>query len=73
MAGRRRAWYPPEYKERSSSWQGGWSVSLVQEVEPSEETVRNWFKQLNLHEGLWCDGLTTLACKRMQRLKRDIK
>ena len=76
MAGRRRGWYPPEYKERIVELVRGpvvvWSLSRAN-FEPSEQTIRNWVKQADLDEGLWSDGLTTEARKEMRRLKREDK
>ena len=73
MAGRRRGWYPPEYKERIVELVRGpvvvWSLSRAN-FEPSEQTIRNWVKQADLDEGLRSDGLTTEARKEMRRLKR---
>ena len=47
--------------------------SLAREVEPSEQTIRNWVRQADLDEGLRSDGLTTEAREELRELKRENK
>ena len=58
-----RGRYPPEYKEQIVELvrAGRSARSLAREFEPSEQTIRNWVKQADLHEGRRSDGLTTEA------------
>ena len=75
MAGRRRGWYPPEYRERfvELARAGRSPGSLAREFEPSEQTIRNWVRQAELDEGLRSDGMTTAAREEMKELKRENK
>ena len=75
MAGRRRGWYPPEYRERivELARAGRSPGSLAREFEPSEQTIRNWVRQAELDEGLRSDGVTTAAREEMKALKRENK
>ena len=65
MAGRRRGQYPPEYKERIVELVRAVRSpgSLAGELDPSEQTIRNWMKQADLDEGRRSYGLTTGARK----------
>ncbi len=47
--------------------------SLARDYAPSEQTIRNWVRQVDLDEGRRGDGLTTEARKELLRLKRDNK
>ena len=66
MVGRRRGRYPPEYRERIVELvRAGRSPGPVaRELEPSEQTIRNWVRQADLDEGRRSDGLTTEAATR---------
>ena len=75
MAGRRRGWYAPEYRERivELARAGRSPGSLAREFEPSEQTIRNWVRQAELDEGLRSDGMTTAAREEVKALKRENK
>lgn len=47
--------------------------SLAREFKPSEQTIRNQGRQVDLDEGLHSNGLTTEACTELRELKRRVK
>jgi transposase len=46
---------------------------LPREFEPTAQTIRNWVKQADLHEGRRHDGLTTAERQELARLRRENK
>ena len=44
---------------------------LSREYEPSEQTIRNWVKQVELDQGTRSDGLTSDERQELARLRRE--
>ena len=48
-------------------------VELAEQVEPSEQCIRNWVKQAERDEGKRQDGLTSAEKEELGRLRREVR
>ncbi len=66
--------YPAELQEQLVRLvhAGRSAKELAREYEPSEQTIRNWVKQVELDEGTRSDGLTTEERQELGRLRREV-
>jgi len=67
--------YPPEYRLQLVELvrAGRSPEELAREFGPTAPTIRNWVKQADLDEGRRQDGLTTVECGELLRLRRDLR
>jgi len=65
--------YPPEFREQivELARAGRSPRTLAREFEPSEQTIRNWIRQVELDSGRRSDGLTSEDRAEFRRLKRE--
>ncbi len=65
--------YPPEFREQivELARAGRSPRTLAREFEPSEQTIRNWIRQVELDSGRRSDGLTSEERAEFRRLKRE--
>ena len=65
--------YPPEYIDQIVELhRSGRSLrGLAREFEPSEQTIRNWLKQVDVDAGRRRDGLPTDEREELRRLRRE--
>ena len=67
--------YPPEYRKRILELvRSGRKVSeLSKEFGVTDQTIRNWMKQLDLDEGIRTDGVTTEEKAEIAKLRKQVK
>ena len=65
--------YPPELRRRLVEMvrAGKNPVELAEQVEPSEQCIRNWVKQAERDAGKRQDGLTSAEKDELARLRRE--
>lgn len=65
--------YPAEFREQivELARAGRSPRTLAREFEPSEQTIRNWIRQVELDSGRRSDGLTSEERAEFRRLKRE--
>ena len=68
-----RAQYPPEFRQQMVELvrAGRSPKALAREIEPSEQTIRNWVKQAALDTGQRTDDLTTAEHAELRQLRRE--
>lgn len=72
---RSRAPYPPDFRQRIVELvgKGRTPEALVEQFEPSAQTIRNWLAQTDRDAGQRPDGLTSDEREELRRLRREKK
>src|SRR5690625_3605625 len=70
---RTRLPYPKEFRQKiiELARSGRSVVELAKEVEPSEQTIRNWIRQADIDGGHRHDGASSEAKDELSRLRKE--
>src|SRR5690625_2790048 len=70
---RTRLAYPKEFRQKiiELARSGRSIVELAREFEPSEQTIRNWIRQADIHAGHRHDGLSSDEPQVWSRLRKE--
>ena len=72
---RTRPPYTPEFRQQMIDLvrNGRDPGDLAREFEPSDQTIRNWVAQAERDDGRRTDGMTSVECDELSRLRRENK